>query len=96
MMAGAIALMLCAQLPRVAFESEREKEQVLIDRGEQFIRAIQLYQLDNAGQWPQSLGRSGRRRAQALPAPPLRRSLHGQERMALDPHQRRRNLPILW
>jgi hypothetical protein len=55
MMAGAIALMLYAQLPRVAFESEREKEQVLIDRGEQFIRAIQLYQLDNAGQWPQGL-----------------------------------------
>ena len=55
MMAGAIALMLYAQLPRVAFESERDKEQVLIDRGEQFIRAIQLYQLDNAGQWPQSL-----------------------------------------
>jgi hypothetical protein len=55
MMAGAIALMLYAQLPRVAFESEREKEQVLIDRGEQFVRAIQLYQLDNAGQWPQSL-----------------------------------------
>ena len=55
MMAGAVALMLYSQLPRVAFESEREKEQVLIDRGEQFIRAIQLYQLDNAGQWPQSL-----------------------------------------
>ena len=55
MMAGAIGLMLYAQLPRVAFESEREKEQVLIDRGEQFIRAIQFYQLDNAGQWPQSL-----------------------------------------
>lgn len=55
LMAGAIALMLYAQLPRVAFESEREKEQILIDRGEQFIRAIQLYQLDNAGQWPQTL-----------------------------------------
>ncbi len=55
MMAGAVALMLYTQLPRVAFESEREKEQILIDRGEQFIRAIQLYQLDNAGQWPQSL-----------------------------------------
>ncbi|MEO5923541.1 MAG: hypothetical protein ABIR70_06920 [Bryobacteraceae bacterium] len=55
MMAGAVALMLYVQLPRVAFESEREKEQILIDRGEQFIRAIQLYQLDNAGQWPQSL-----------------------------------------
>ena len=35
--------MLYEQLPRVAFESQREKEQVLIDRGEQYKRAIQLY-----------------------------------------------------
>ena len=55
LMAGAIALMLYAQLPRVAFESEREKEQLLIERGEQYIRAIQLYQADNSGQWPQSI-----------------------------------------
>lgn len=55
LMAGAVALMLYAQLPRVAFESEREKEQLLIERGEQYIRAIQLYQADNAGQWPQSI-----------------------------------------
>src|SRR5262249_56287582 len=30
-------------LPRVAFESQREKEQLLIDRGEQYKRAIQMY-----------------------------------------------------
>jgi hypothetical protein len=43
LMAAVIALYLYAQLPRIAFESEREKEQTLIDRGEQYKRAIQLY-----------------------------------------------------
>lgn len=43
LMAAAIALMLYQQVPRVAFESEREKEQLLIDRGNQYKRAIQLY-----------------------------------------------------
>jgi hypothetical protein len=43
MMAAAIAVMLYSQLPRVAFESQREKEQLLIDRGEQYKRGIQLY-----------------------------------------------------
>src|SRR5579884_2112380 len=43
LMAAAVALMLYQQLPRVAFESERAKEQLLIDRGEQYRRAIQLY-----------------------------------------------------
>src|SRR5579864_4154502 len=43
LMAAIIALYLYSQLPRVAFESERDKEQVLIDRGEQYKRAIQLY-----------------------------------------------------
>jgi hypothetical protein len=42
-MAAAIAIMLYAQLPRVAFESERDKEQILIDRGEQYKRAIALF-----------------------------------------------------
>jgi hypothetical protein len=41
------ALMLYTQMPRVAFESERGKEQLLIDRGEQFKRAILLYYTDN-------------------------------------------------
>ena len=55
LMAAIIALMLYQQLPRVAFESEREKEQLLIDRGEQYIRAIQLYYLANNRQYPTSI-----------------------------------------
>src|SRR5580700_8091691 len=35
--------MLYQQMPRVAFESQREKEQLLIDRGEQYKRGIQMY-----------------------------------------------------
>lgn len=42
-MAAAIAVMLYMEIPRVAFEAQREKEQLLIDRGEQYTRAIQLY-----------------------------------------------------
>lgn len=45
LMAAVIGLYLYMQLPRVAFESERDKEQLLIDRGEQYKRAIQLYVL---------------------------------------------------
>ncbi len=55
LMAALIALMLYQQLPRVAFESEREKEQLLIDRGEQYTRAIQLYYLANNRTYPTSL-----------------------------------------
>ena len=55
LMAAIIALMLYQQLPRVAFESEREKEQLLIDRGEQYTRAIQLYYLANNRQYPTSI-----------------------------------------
>lgn len=55
LMAGAVALMLYRQMPRVAFESERDREQLLIERGEEYVRAIQLYRLDNGGQWPQNL-----------------------------------------
>jgi hypothetical protein len=43
LLAAAIALMLYQQIPRVAFESERDKEELLIQRGEQYKRAIQLY-----------------------------------------------------
>jgi hypothetical protein len=47
LMAAAIALMLYQQMPRVAFESERDKEQLLVDRGEEFKRSIYLYAQDN-------------------------------------------------
>ena len=43
LLAAVVALMLYQQLPRVAFESQREKEQLLIDRGEQYKRGIQMY-----------------------------------------------------
>jgi hypothetical protein len=43
LLAAAIGLMLYQQMPRVAFESERDKEQLLIDRGEQYKRAIYLF-----------------------------------------------------
>ncbi|MBI2680654.1 MAG: hypothetical protein HYX25_06560 [Candidatus Solibacter usitatus] len=42
-MAAAVAIMLYMELPRVAFEAQRNKEALLIERGEQYKRAIQLY-----------------------------------------------------
>ena len=55
LMAAIIAIFLYQQLPRVAFETEREKEQLLIDRGEQYVRAIQLYYIHNNRQYPTSI-----------------------------------------
>ena len=43
LMAAVIAIALYNELPRVAFESQRAKEQLLIERGEQYRRAIQLF-----------------------------------------------------
>jgi type II secretory pathway pseudopilin PulG len=42
-MTAVVAIMLYMEVPRVAFEAQRDKEQLLIDRGEQYSRAIQLY-----------------------------------------------------
>ncbi len=42
-LAAAIALLLYKELPRVAFEAQRSKEDLLIQRGESYQRAIQLY-----------------------------------------------------
>jgi hypothetical protein len=42
-LAGAIAITLYMEMPRVAFESQRSREQVAIDRGSQYQRAIQLF-----------------------------------------------------
>jgi hypothetical protein len=52
LMASAVALMLYMQVPREAFESERDKEQMLIDRGEQYKRAINMYYVSNNRAWP--------------------------------------------
>lgn len=42
-MAATLAVMFFLELPRIAFERQREKEQLLIERGEQYRRAIQLF-----------------------------------------------------
>ncbi len=31
------------EIPRVAFETQRQKEQLLVERGEQYKRAIKLF-----------------------------------------------------
>lgn len=43
LLAAFVAITLYTEMPRVAFERQRELEQDLIDRGEQYRRAIQLY-----------------------------------------------------
>lgn len=42
-MAAAIAITLYMEVPRIAFESQRTREQMTIDRGHQYVRAIQLF-----------------------------------------------------
>ena len=51
LMAAFIAISLYMQIPRVAFQAERQKEQLLIERGEQYKRAIQLFVRTN-GRYP--------------------------------------------
>ncbi|MCE5306724.1 MAG: hypothetical protein LLG20_03695 [Acidobacteriales bacterium] len=43
LMAASIAIMFYMELPRAAFESQRVKEGMLVERGEQYARAIRLY-----------------------------------------------------
>ncbi len=54
LLAASVALMLYMQMPRVAFEAQRDKEQLLIDRGEQYKRAIQEYFVKNR-KYPSSI-----------------------------------------
>lgn len=42
-MAAVIAITLYMEIPRVAFETQRQKEQLLVERGEQYKRAIKLF-----------------------------------------------------
>lgn len=42
-MAAIVAITLYMQLPRVAFEAQRDRETMLVERGEQYQRAIELY-----------------------------------------------------
>ena len=54
LMAAAVALSLYVEIPRVAMQSQRVKEQLLIDRGEQYKRAIQLF-VRASGRYPGSI-----------------------------------------
>jgi type II secretory pathway pseudopilin PulG len=54
LMAAVIGLSLYLEMPRVAFDSERQKEQLLIDRGEQYKRAIELFVIKNK-RWPNKI-----------------------------------------
>src|ERR1700681_2920022 len=51
LMASIVAIGLYYELPRVAMETQRQKEQLLIERGEQYKRAIQLF-FKKAGRYP--------------------------------------------
>ncbi len=42
-MAAILALSLYMEIPRVAFDTERQKEELLVERGEQYKRALQVY-----------------------------------------------------
>jgi type II secretory pathway pseudopilin PulG len=43
LLAAAVAITLYYEMPRVAFESQRNREELLMARGEQYKRAIELY-----------------------------------------------------
>ena len=64
LMAAIIGIMLYMELPRVAFQSQREKEQLLIERGQQYQIAIRRYMQRNmkngmnqggANAWPSKI-----------------------------------------
>jgi hypothetical protein len=43
LMAAAVSIALYIEMPRVAFESQRNREELLVQRGEQYKRGIELY-----------------------------------------------------
>jgi hypothetical protein len=53
-LAASVAILIYLELPRVAFEHQRDKEALLIDRGEQYVRAIELY-TRKMNKYPQTL-----------------------------------------
>lgn len=52
--AAMIAIMLYMELPVVAFEAQREKEQLLIDRGDEYAHAVKLF-VRKLGTYPASI-----------------------------------------
>jgi type II secretory pathway pseudopilin PulG len=53
LLAAVMAISLYLEIPRVAFETQRQKEQLLVERGEQYKRAIKLFVSPKGiGHWP--------------------------------------------
>jgi type II secretory pathway pseudopilin PulG len=55
LMAAIIGITLYAEIPRVAFNAQRQKEQMLIERGEQYKIAIRRFVQANKNRWPASM-----------------------------------------
>lgn len=55
LMASLIAITLYMEIPRVAFDTQRQKEQLLIERGEQYKIAIRRFLQANSNRWPASM-----------------------------------------
>ena len=59
LMAACVAITLYMEMPRAAFEAERQRELLLVDRGNQFKRAIQVFETDTVnnptGRYPASI-----------------------------------------
>lgn len=53
--AAIIAIALFKEMPIVAFEARRQKEQTLIDRGHEYQRAVQLYYRKFGGRYPANI-----------------------------------------
>lgn len=52
-LAATVAIMLYMEMPVTAFEAQREKEQLLIDRGNEYAHAVKLF-VRKTGQYPPS------------------------------------------
>ncbi len=53
--AAVLAIMLYRELPVTLFEAQRQKEELLVDRGHEYVRAVQLFYRRNHGQYPASI-----------------------------------------
>jgi hypothetical protein len=53
--AAIVAIMLYRELPVTLFEARRQKEELLVDRGHEYTRAVQLYYRRFRGQYPASI-----------------------------------------
>ncbi len=76
-MAAAIAITLYIEVPRIAFESQRTREQMAIDRGLQYERAIQLF-YRKYRTYPQTLDDLETIAQHTIPAPSLPGSIDRQ------------------